>query len=239
MEKGEKDTEGRAVVSKQSHVSVIVNFKNCTNEAVDALWLNYEGQKVPYAVIPPSGSWTVQTFLTHPWMFVRHETDERRLVGECEILFPRGTTRCQYQITYAPPLLWSPENHKYFPENFRKKVLLLLMIHARPSLQEPSGRQRVNYSSRDARKKKSKLPWFGQLPNLRLGHLAEMWQCGRQTEERNHEDSSVTLFEDTEGLCALPWDLLFHIIRLSAPYIPDIKPTPASKNNPIIDQTRE
>lgn len=66
------------IKSLNSNKPVNVTFINNTSQSVSVYWLNFNGQReypfegggigVPYAVLPPGGTYVQGTFLTHPWI---------------------------------------------------------------------------------------------------------------------------------------------------------------------------
>ncbi len=47
---------------------VTVQFTNNLAATINVYWLDYNGQRVIYATLPPGGSYVQSTFLTHPWL---------------------------------------------------------------------------------------------------------------------------------------------------------------------------
>lgn len=82
--------------SKKSNVPVKVKFVNKSGEYRGVFWLDYKGKMVNYANLNPGQSYTIDTFVSHPWMF----TDGR---GNCiEMFFPaKGNSR--YNLTVKSP----------------------------------------------------------------------------------------------------------------------------------------
>ncbi len=82
--------------SRDSDAPVTVTFVNRTDGLRSVMWINFEGTPVEYASLNPGQSYTINTFLTHPWMF----TDGP---GNCiEMFMPkRGISR--FEITAASP----------------------------------------------------------------------------------------------------------------------------------------
>ena len=37
---------------------------------VHVYWLNYEGKRISYGNIPPTASFRLETFVTHPWIVI-------------------------------------------------------------------------------------------------------------------------------------------------------------------------
>lgn len=72
--------------SKRSDTPVSLTFINRTDSYRSVMWLNFEGQPVEYANLNPGETFSVNTYLTHPWMF----TDGP---GNCiEIYLPNQNT---------------------------------------------------------------------------------------------------------------------------------------------------
>ena len=64
-----------------------VRFVNDSARPVQTYWLDYQGKRVPYKVMPPHSSHTQPTYLTHPWVV----TDEgQRCLG---VYFPDDRER--------------------------------------------------------------------------------------------------------------------------------------------------
>jgi hypothetical protein len=82
--------------SKKSNVAVKVKFVNKSGEYRGVFWLDYKGQMVNYANLNPGQSYTIDTFVSHPWVF----TDGP---GNCiEMYFPaKGKNR--YNLTVKSP----------------------------------------------------------------------------------------------------------------------------------------
>ncbi|WP_319531623.1 hypothetical protein [uncultured Cohaesibacter sp.] len=60
----------RGRVSQNSNQPVRVTFVNRSGEYRSAMWINFQGQPIHYADIQPGASYTIDTYVTHPWMFV-------------------------------------------------------------------------------------------------------------------------------------------------------------------------
>ena len=46
-----------------------VTFINRSGAHLSVMWINFKGRPVSYADLDDGQSYTVKTFLTHPWMF--------------------------------------------------------------------------------------------------------------------------------------------------------------------------
>lgn len=49
---------------------VRVEFRNRSDMAVTAAWIDYQGHRVAYQRIPPGGCASQDTYVGHPWVFV-------------------------------------------------------------------------------------------------------------------------------------------------------------------------
>ena len=47
---------------------VTFSFENETSQAVQIIWLNYQGSSVPYATLPPGETYSVNTTIGNVWM---------------------------------------------------------------------------------------------------------------------------------------------------------------------------
>lgn len=65
-----------------------VRFHNNTRRQVDVVWINYEGQHVKYKTLSPGGFVDVNTYVTHPWLFIDSETKDRLVVKSEEVFMP-------------------------------------------------------------------------------------------------------------------------------------------------------
>ncbi|KAK6633140.1 hypothetical protein RUM43_012884 [Polyplax serrata] len=68
--------------------SAYVQFQNKTNRKVDILWVNYVGDLKKYGTLQPHESVNVDTYKTHPWIFIDPETGVKMKVGASTIFYP-------------------------------------------------------------------------------------------------------------------------------------------------------
>lgn len=54
--------------SKNANTPTKLTFVNQTPEMRVIEWINYQGGTQEYARLQPGDTWTVNTFLTHPWL---------------------------------------------------------------------------------------------------------------------------------------------------------------------------
>ncbi|KAK7868785.1 hypothetical protein R5R35_003630 [Gryllus longicercus] len=83
-----------------------LRFFNNTERKVDVIWLNYEGQNVKFKTLSPGGFVDVNTYVTHPWIFIDSETKDRLVVKSGQVFLPEpwytrylGLPRNQLQQT--------------------------------------------------------------------------------------------------------------------------------------------
>jgi len=55
--------------SRKSDVPVTVTFQNQSGAMRGVMWIDFNGRPVEYANLNPGESFSIQTFMTHPWMF--------------------------------------------------------------------------------------------------------------------------------------------------------------------------
>lgn len=63
--------------SIENREKVLVAFINTTPYTVEILWINFEGQAVKYAVLDSHKACGINTYVTHPWIFMEKETGDR------------------------------------------------------------------------------------------------------------------------------------------------------------------
>ncbi|KAG8036697.1 hypothetical protein G9C98_004019 [Cotesia typhae] len=66
-----------------------IRFINTTSYPIEVLWINYHGQAVRYSILQPLGTLDINTFATHPWIFVEHETRDRFIAAGKDVFFPQ------------------------------------------------------------------------------------------------------------------------------------------------------
>ena len=57
--------------------SSFVKFINKTRFNVGVYWIDYQGNPVHYHVLGPEEEFDINTFVTHPWIFVEESTQDR------------------------------------------------------------------------------------------------------------------------------------------------------------------
>lgn len=74
--------------SLNSQIQSFVKFINRTPHCITLYWIDYGGEPVDYGDLLPGESKEINTFVTHPWIFVNRETRDRYLVNQHDVFFP-------------------------------------------------------------------------------------------------------------------------------------------------------
>lgn len=77
------------VRSSRSEKHSLLLLKNCTERTVILTWIAYDSKLIQYPALPPNGITPLNTFSTHPWMFIAHDTGEPMHVNNAEIFWPQ------------------------------------------------------------------------------------------------------------------------------------------------------
>ncbi|XP_012276279.1 von Hippel-Lindau disease tumor suppressor [Orussus abietinus] len=70
--------------------SSFVRFVNTTRRSVGVYWIDYQGHAVQYGILSYRDYLDVNTFVTHPWIFVDEETQDRFRVNCSDVFFPEA-----------------------------------------------------------------------------------------------------------------------------------------------------
>lgn len=72
------EVEGQGILRSINNIdSSFVRFVNTTSRNVGVYWIDYQGQAVQYKVLSYRNYLDVNTFVTHPWIFIDEETKDR------------------------------------------------------------------------------------------------------------------------------------------------------------------
>ena len=82
----------RGVRSKNSNTPVTVTFINKSGEFRGVMWADFKGKLVNYANLNPGQKFTINTFLTHPWIFTNGP-------GDCVEMFMPSRGVSKYTLT--------------------------------------------------------------------------------------------------------------------------------------------
>ncbi|EZA52298.1 von Hippel-Lindau disease tumor suppressor isoform X3 [Ooceraea biroi] len=74
--------------SINSQDECFVRFINTTPHCLTLYWIDYQGNPVSYGDLPGGNYREINTFATHPWIFVNKETHDRYLVNKRDVFFP-------------------------------------------------------------------------------------------------------------------------------------------------------
>ncbi|CAH0387644.1 unnamed protein product [Bemisia tabaci] len=66
-----------------------IRFINKTNDEVCVIWLDFDGNPVPFAYLITKGAFVdIDTYENHPWMFENPNNGDRFVVEKSEVYFP-------------------------------------------------------------------------------------------------------------------------------------------------------
>ncbi|XP_025989396.1 von Hippel-Lindau tumor suppressor homolog [Solenopsis invicta] len=83
-----RQRELRILKSLSSQHESFVKFINTTPHTVTLYWMDYQGQAINYGDLSSGDFREINTFQTHPWIFVNKVTGVRYLVNQCDVFFP-------------------------------------------------------------------------------------------------------------------------------------------------------
>lgn len=90
MEESEEELSERPLKALHNRIISPVLFVNHTGRRVNLKWFNYSGEEQLFATVESrtNNRLQINTFVTHPWIAVDEETNERLLLNFREIFFP-------------------------------------------------------------------------------------------------------------------------------------------------------
>ncbi|XP_063700341.1 protein Vhl [Culicoides brevitarsis] len=80
---------GFNIKSEKSESRAFVIFENVTKRTIDVYWVNFTSQLVLYKTLKPLDRFMINTFQTHPWIFMDKFTGERMVVENEEVYWPK------------------------------------------------------------------------------------------------------------------------------------------------------
>ena len=98
----------RGLRSLRDDVKTNITIKNNSGESLEIFWLDYEGKRQKYALLPYGKTYHGSTFATHPWLIARqdgkcvkiYEADRDTTVtieaASCSGFCQRGLEECKY-----------------------------------------------------------------------------------------------------------------------------------------------
>ncbi|KAJ9599330.1 hypothetical protein L9F63_010197 [Diploptera punctata] len=111
--------------SRSSVHKSFVRFHNKTERKVDVIWINYEGHHIKYKTLLPGSFYDVNTFVTHPWLFIDSETQDRLVVKSKEVFCPEPFRH--FRREEVPPRLERTHIHITIPVySLRQRCLQVL-----------------------------------------------------------------------------------------------------------------
>ncbi|XP_055637225.1 protein Vhl [Toxorhynchites rutilus septentrionalis] len=81
----EDDPDLRSV---HAEIRSFVLFRNFTQRSVDIYWVNYSSKFIHYSALEPTAQVAVNTYVTHPWVFIDKMTGERMMVNHEPVYYP-------------------------------------------------------------------------------------------------------------------------------------------------------
>ncbi|XP_076235985.1 prolyl 4-hydroxylase subunit alpha-1 isoform X2 [Calliopsis andreniformis] len=72
----ENDRQLPDIRSRKHEIRSFIQFCNTTEDSVILYWIDYQGQRISYGKVSPGDVRDINTFVTHPWIFVNAETEE-------------------------------------------------------------------------------------------------------------------------------------------------------------------
>ncbi|KAL4437012.1 hypothetical protein ABPG75_004151 [Micractinium tetrahymenae] len=116
--------------SLASSTAASIVFDNQSSLTVRCLWMDWEGNEVPYSVLKPGESSCYSTWKSHAWV-VRELEGARRMClnGAQAIVAAPGKQTAA--ITDAPALAWREDTHRAFSRDFQAAARTLLLCWQR------------------------------------------------------------------------------------------------------------
>lgn len=139
MEDGNIRTFATVRRSRDSVEQAYVRFYNKTDRAVEIIWINYLEEYKKYRILMKDEFVDVNTFKSHPWIALDHQTQERLHIDKTFTYYPK-TSREIFQETH--PGLEVPRNHQFRRKSYITLPLYSLrfraMLEIRNCIQEPT-----------------------------------------------------------------------------------------------------
>lgn len=137
------DADGRPLHSLTGDQISRVAFYNSSARVIAAYWLSYRGMRVHYADIQPGHSMMMETFVTHPWVFVDEADRLDMLVND-----GGGATAATAEAASLSTRSYKDSRPYFFPSEFedaRRRHLVVVhpRLHSLKTLAMAVVRQRV------------------------------------------------------------------------------------------------
>jgi hypothetical protein len=85
-----------SIRSEQGTAPAVMVFEDSLDQPISIYWINYNGELVLYKDLQPGGSFSVNTYFTHPWLITRQD-------GACLDVFVPSQVAQTIAITGTPP----------------------------------------------------------------------------------------------------------------------------------------
>lgn len=130
-------SEEQHLKSKNADSAIYIEFVNQTTESIINYWLDFEGKRVEYYLLPAGESYIQQTFSTHPWLMANSK-------GECIGIYePEGGTNQKVIVSSENDLINSHSNPPFHGTIFIDPNII--------NSSDPSTFNSVTYAGRDNR----------------------------------------------------------------------------------------
>lgn len=126
------DAIGRPLHSLSGDDQSHVTFYNSSSKAVAAFWLNYQGIRVHYGDIQPGDSKHMDTYVTHPWVFVQQSDHNLDMLVNDVVRIGGDDDSVDETLRGKPHRLYEDSWSHFFPpqaENPHRRHLVV--IHPR------------------------------------------------------------------------------------------------------------
>jgi hypothetical protein len=85
-----------SIRSEQGTAPAVMVFEDSLDQPISIYWINYNGDRIIYKDLQPGGSFSVNTYFTHPWLITRQD-------GACLDVFVPSQVAQTIAITGTPP----------------------------------------------------------------------------------------------------------------------------------------
>jgi von Hippel-Lindau disease tumor supressor len=120
--------------SLDSEVRAFVLFENKTTRIICVFWVNHNGRLVLYKSLLPNMTCSINTYISHPWVFKDANTGELMQVDHNEVYWPPEPAagqleRCKAEIKFPlrslkQAAMWAVANGRDDPERLALPLTL-------------------------------------------------------------------------------------------------------------------
>lgn len=126
----------RSLTSQQQ---AFVRFFNKTGRPVELIWINYLGEYTKYRILNKDDYVDINTFKTHPWLAIDHETKARLHIDKSFLYYPRTSREI---LEERRPGIQIPDNYELRVKSYITIPLYSLRFRAlleiKNCMQEPN-----------------------------------------------------------------------------------------------------